>query len=68
MCCWLFVSAGRSGCATGDPCCCVCAPFLCVFSLEADCLRFSNKLIDGEGWAAAMELLLVAQTVKLLGW
>lgn len=43
MCCWLFASGGGSGCATGDPCCCVCAPFVGVFSLEANCLCFSNK-------------------------
>lgn len=50
MYCWLFAGGGKSGCVTGAPCCCVCAPVIGVFSTEANCLYFSNKFIgNGEG-------------------
>lgn len=51
MCCWLFASGGWSGCATGDPCCCVCAPFVGVCSLLKPivCVLAKNVIGNEEG-------------------
>lgn len=68
--CWLLASGSGSGCAERGPCCHV-PVFLvsaCSLSKPTVCVLATNEIGSEEERAAAVESLLVEQTVELLGW